>query len=58
MKVGDLVKFTKTDFLGTILHIDRFNCEIFVHGAPHFRNPTWMSKKMLKRNAEVVDENR
>jgi hypothetical protein len=58
MKVGDLVKFTETKYLGTIICIDENRCEILVHGDVPFKNPTWMSMKMLKRNAEAINESR
>jgi len=58
MKVGDLVKFTVSEYLGTIVCIDEVRCEIFVHGEAPFKNPTWMSMDILKRNAEVVNESR
>jgi len=54
MKVGDLVKFTVSEYLGTIICVDEGRCGIFVHGEASFKNPTWMSMKMLKRNAEII----
>tara|TARA_R100000664_G_scaffold32061_1_gene46434 strand:- start:4 stop:234 length:231 start_codon:yes stop_codon:yes gene_type:complete len=58
MKVGDLVKFTVSQYLGTIICVDEARCGIFVHGEAPFKNPTWMSMDMLKRNAEAINESR
>ena len=63
MKVTDLVKFTKTGFLGTILEVSRdFGgyAVIWVHGdmGLRFKNPTHMSLNMLTRTSEVVSASR
>jgi len=58
MKVGDLVRFTETDFLGTIVQIEEFNCAVYVHGAPSFTNPTWFRTEILLSNSEMVNESR
>ena len=61
MKVADLVKFTATGNLGTILEVSKdFGgyAVIWVHGDVKFKNPTHMSMDMLQRHSEVTSEGR
>ena len=61
MKVGDLVQFTETGYLGTIVDTSRDFGEyavIWVHGDTPFKNPTHMSLKMLARTSELISESR
>ena len=61
MKVGDLVRFTATNVIGTIVEVDDrghwTEVKIFhsVEGVP---NPTGFSMKHLKESAEVINESR
>jgi len=61
VKVADLVKFTESGYLGTVLEISKDFGEyavIWVHGDILFKNPTHMSLKMLDRTSEVISESR
>ena len=61
MKVADLVKFTESGYLGTVLEISKDFGEyavMWVHGDILFKNPTHMSLKMLDRTSEVISESR
>ena len=57
MKVGDLVKFKKSGYVGVILEFTIYNgVSILISGDVDFKNPTTMSWKMLSRTAELVCE--
>ncbi len=57
MKVGDLVKFKKSGYVGVILEFTIYNgASILISGDVDFKNPTTMSLKMLSRTAELVCE--
>ena len=61
MKAGDLVQFTETGYLGTIVDTSRDFGEyavIWIHGDVLFNNPTHMSLKMLARTSELISESR
>ena len=61
MKAGDLVQFTETGYLGTIVDTSRDFGEyavIWIHGDVLFNNPTHMSLKMLNRTSELISESR
>ena len=55
MQVGDLIRFPETGYTGLILEFtDYDHVRILVTQDVHFKNPTWMSMRELKRCAEVV----
>ncbi len=59
MKAGDLIRFTETGYLGTIVDTSKdFGgyAVVWVHGDMHFKNPTHMSMNMLKRTSEAINE--
>ena len=57
MKVGDLVRFKGSGYVGVILEFTIYNgVSILISGDVDFKNPTTMSWKMLSRNAELVYE--
>ena len=63
MKVGDLVQFNETDFLGTIIKAGAHGTPypravIWIHGDVNFKNPTHMSMDTLKRTSEIISEGR
>ena len=55
MKVGDMIRFSETNYTGLILEFtDSKHVRILVTQDVHFKNPTWMSIRELKRCAEVI----
>lgn len=61
MEIGNLVKFTESGYLATIIEVSKDFGEyavVWVHGDVSFKNPTYMSTTMLKRTAEVISESR
>jgi hypothetical protein len=61
VKVGDLIQFSETGYLGSILEVSKnFGeyAEIWVHGDVNFKNPTHMNMDTLQRTSEVVSETR
>ena len=59
MKVGDLVKFHESNFVGMIVETSMdfgAYAVIWIHGDVVFKNPTHMSLDMLKRTSEVISE--
>ena len=59
MKVGDLIRFPEAGYTGLILEFtDSKHVRILVTQDVHFKNPTWMSMRELKRCAEVISESR
>ncbi len=59
-KTGDLVKFSDTGFLATIVNIvaeyNTTNATLWVSGDYDGPNPTYMSMSMLKLRAVVMSE--
>lgn len=59
MQVGDLIRFPETNYTGLILEFTRDgSVSILVTQDVHFKNPTWMNIRQLKRCAEVISESR
>ena len=59
MQVGDLIKFPETNYTGLILEFtDYDHVLILVTEDVPFKNPTWMTKRELKRCAEVISATR
>ena len=61
MKVGNLIQFSETGYLGSILEVSKDFGEyavIWVHGDVNFKNPTYMNMDTLKRTSEVISESR
>jgi hypothetical protein len=57
VKVGDLVRFTKSGYVGVILGFTTYDgVSILISGDVDFKNPTTMSKTMLARTAELIFE--
>ncbi len=57
MQVGDLVRFTKSGYVGVIVGFTDYDgVSILVSGDVEFKNPTTMSRTMLARTAELVFE--
>ena len=61
MKVGDLIQFSATGYLGSILEVSKDFGEyavIWVHDDVNFKNPTHMNMDTLQRTSEVISESR
>jgi len=59
VKVGDMIRFSETNYTGLILEFtDSKHVRILVTQDVHFKNPTWMSIRELKRCAEVISASR
>jgi len=61
VKVGELVEFHESGFLGIILEISRdFGgyAVVLIHDDVVYENPIHMSLKMLGRTSELVSESR
>ncbi len=55
MKVGDLIRFPETGYTGVILGFTPAGSALtFINEDVPFKNPTWITKRTLKRCAEVV----
>ena len=55
MKVGDLIRFPETGYTGVILGFTPAGSALtFINEDVHFKNPTWITKRTLKRCAEVI----
>ena len=55
MQVGDLIRFPETGYTGVILGFTKAGSALtFINEDVHFNNPTWITKRTLKRCAEVI----
>ena len=55
MQVGDLIRFSETGYTGVILEFTPAGSALtFINEDVHFNNPTWITKRTLKRCAEVI----
>ena len=60
MKVGDLVKFKVTKYIGVIVEFTSYDgVRVLVTGDEiHFKNPTIIGIKTLHDKAQVINESR